>query len=532
MLQFSPLFVIYATNLLSMKHLLLTVLSLTVFTICASAQLTEQQQIQKLNLAYQQIRNLYVDDIVLEPLVDEAIRATLKQLDPHSAYLSKEDMAKRKSRLSGKFAGVGISYIMHNDTLVVKSTMSNSPASRAGIMPFDRITDVDNRSIIGIEADSVSTLLRGEANSSLSLKVVRRGAHNTLTIKLKRDYIDSNAVSASYRIGDVGYIAISSFSKPLANEVYEAYKALGDIESLIIDLRDNGGGALTAAIDLSSMFLNKGDIIASTEGKTRNEVYYKKQERINLSIPLVVVINENSASASELFSGAIQDHDRGVIVGRTSYGKGLVQRVIDLKDGSGMSITIARYKTPSGRIIQRPYEMGEGDKYRSDTLRYMHPDSIPHDSKFLFYTLKNHRKVYGGGGITPDIYIAPDSINLSSSIIKAHNAAAFEHAIIDYFDTEDIDVIKIQYPTIEEFSCDYAPDSKLLNIFNDYIEQAELTDTDRAFIGSMLKAFVASELYGSFAYYYIYGIDLDHTLNQAIAIASNEELMQRTLTSH
>ena len=524
MLQFSPLFVIYATNLLSMKHLLLTVLSLTVFTICASAQLTEQQQIQKLNLAYQQIRNLYVDDIVLEPLVDEAIRATLKQLDPHSAYLSKEDMAKRKSRLSGKFAGVGISYIMHNDTLVVKSTMSNSPASRAGIMPFDRITDVDNRSIIGIEADSVSTLLRGEANSSLSLKVVRRGAHNTLTIKLKRDYIDSNAVSASYRIGDVGYIAISSFSKPLANEVYEAYKALGDIESLIIDLRDNGGGALTAAIDLSSMFLNKGDIIASTEGKTRNEVYYKKQERINLSIPLVVVINENSASASELFSGAIQDHDRGVIVGRTSYGKGLVQRVIGLKDGSGMSITIARYKTPSGRIIQRPYEMGEGDKYRSDTLRYMHPDSIP--------TLKNHRKVYGGGGITPDIYIAPDSINLSSSIIKAHNAAAFEHAIIDYFDTEDIDVIKIQYPTIEEFSCDYAPDSKLLNIFNDYIEQAELTDTDRAFIGSMLKAFVASELYGSFAYYYIYGIDLDHTLNQAIAIASNEELMQRTLTSH
>lgn len=512
-----------------MKQLLVTLLSIVTFALSASAQLSEQQQIQKLNLAYQQIRNLYVDDIVLEPLVDEAIRATLKQLDPHSVYHSKEDMAKRKSRLSGKFAGVGISYIMHNDTLVVKSTMSNSPASRAGIMPFDRITDVNNRSIIGIEADSVSTLLRGEANSSLSLKVVRRGAHNTLTIKLKRDYIDSNAVSASYRIGDVGYIAISSFSKPLANKVYEAYKALGDIESLIIDLRDNGGGALTAAIDLSSMFLNKGDIIASTEGKTRNEVYYKKQERINLSIPLVVVINENSASASELFSGAIQDHDRGVIVGRTSYGKGLVQRVIDLKDGSGMSITIARYKTPSGRIIQRPYEMGEGDKYRSDTLRYMHPDSIPHDSKFLFYTLKNHRKVYGGGGITPDIYIGNKHINLSPEVIKAYTSAAFEHAIIDYFDTEDIDVIKSQYPTIEEFSCDYTPDSKLLNIFNDYIEQAELTDTDRAFIGSMLKAFVASELYGSFAYYYIYGIDLDHTLQQAFTIANDKELMHTTL---
>ena len=377
-----------------MKRFVISIIGLVVFCSSATAQLTDKQQIAKLNSVYEHIRDNYVDDVSLEPLVQEAIIATFKELDPHSKYLTKEEMESAKVRLSGKFAGIGINYIMHNDTLVVKSTMSNSPASRAGIMPFDRITDVDNRNIIGIEADSISTLLRGEANSILSLKVVRRGAHNTLTIKLKRDYIDSNAVSASYRIGDVGYIAISSFSKPLANEVYEAYKALGDIESLIIDLRDNGGGALTAAIDLSSMFLNKGDIIASTEGKTRNEVYYKKQERINLSIPLVVVINENSASASELFSGAIQDHDRGVIVGRTSYGKGLVQRVIDLKDGSGMSITIARYKTPSGRIIQRPYEMGEGDKYRSDTLRYMHPDSIPHDSKFLFYTLKNHRKVY------------------------------------------------------------------------------------------------------------------------------------------
>ena len=532
MLQFSPLFVIYATNLLSMKHLLLTVLSLIAFTICASAQLTEQQQIQKLNLVYQHIRNHYVDDVSLEPLVNEAIKASLKELDPHSQYLTREEMEQFRARINGKFAGVGIRYLIHNDTLVVRSIIPNSPASKAGIMPNDRITKVDNSSIIGIDTDSVVKLLRGDAGSNLSLSIVRRGKANTLTINIKRADIESSAISASYRIGDVGYIGISSFSKPMPNEFYQAYKTLGDIKSLVIDLRDNGGGAITSAIDLSSMFLTKGDLIVSTEGKTHNESHHKRQDRISLTIPLVVVINESSASASEIFAGAVQDHDRGVIIGRTSYGKGLVQRVIDLKDGSGMTITIARYKTPSGRIIQRPYEMGEGDKYRSDTLRYMHPDSIPHDSKFLFYTLKNHRKVYGGGGITPDIYIAPDSINLSSSIIKAHNAATFEHAIIDYLDIEDIDQLKEKYPTIEEFSKEYSLDNKLLNIFNKYIDDAELTDTDKAFVATTLRSLLAEHLYGSDARYYIYSIDFDHTLNQAIAIASNEELMQRTLTSH
>lgn len=176
--------------------------------------------------------------------------------------------------------------------------------------------------------------------------------------------------------------------------------------------------------------------------------------------------------------------------------------------------------------------MGEGDKYRSDTLRYMHPDSIPHDSKFLFYTLKNHRKVYGGGGITPDIYIAPDSINLSSAIIKAHNSATFEHAIIDYLDIEDIDQLKEKYPTIEEFSKEYSLDNKLLNIFDQYIDDAELTDTDKTFVATTLRSLLAEHLYGSDARYYIYSIDFDNTLKQAIAVANNEELMRTTLMVH
>ena len=515
-----------------MKRISLIVLSLVVFAISASAQLSEQQQIQKLNLVYQQIRNNYVDDVKLEPLVDEAIRATLHKLDPHSQYFTREEMERFRARLQGKFAGIGIRYIMHNDTLVVRSVIPNSPASRADIMSNDRIVAVDNKNIVGIDIESVQKLLQGAADSKLSIEIVRRKEHKPLNVTIKRDYIESKGVSASYRIGDVGYIAISTFTKPLSSEIYSAYKALGDIKSLVVDLRDNGGGALTSGIDLSSMFLTKGDLIASTEGKTSSDTYFKKQDRITITTPLVVIINENSASASEIFAGAIQDHDRGVIVGRTSFGKALVQRIYDLKDGSGLVLSIAHYKTPSGRIIQRPYEMGKGDEYRKDKARYMHPDSIPHDNELIFHTLHSGRKVYGGGGITPDIFIAPDSIALSQVIIEAHNSAKFEHAIIDYLDIADIDSLKKQHPTIEDFSKSYKLDCELSNIFNTYIGDVELTDIDKAFIECVLRSFVAEHIYGSNARYYIYSIDFDHTLNQAIAIASNEELMQRTLTSH
>lgn len=515
-----------------MKHLIVTILSLVTFVSGASAQLTEQQQIQKLNLVYQHLRNHYVDDVSLEPLVDEAIKATLKELDPHSQYLTRKEMEQLRARINGKFAGVGIRYIIHNDTLVVRSVIPNSPASRAGIIPNDRIVSVDSSNIVGIDIESAQKLLQGAADSKLSIEIVRRSEHKPLNVNIKRDYIESKGISTSYRIGDIGYIAISTFTKPLCSEVYSAYKALGDVKSLVIDLRDNGGGALTSGIDLSSMFLAKGDLIASTEGNIGGDTYYKKQDRVTITTPLVVIINEGSASASEIFAGAIQDHDRGVVIGRTSYGKGLVQRIIDLKDGSGMTITIARYKTPSGRTIQRPYEMGKGDEYRENKVRYMHPDSIPHDSDLIYRTLRNSRKVYGGGGITPDIYIAPDSINLSSSIIKAHNSAMFEHAIIDYLDIVDVDSLKSEYPTIEDFSANHILDTKLLDIFHDYIGKVELTDTDKAFISCTLRSLVAEYLYGSDARNYIYGIDFDHTLHQAFAIANDEERMRTTLMAH
>ena len=309
-----------------MRHLLLALLLFICYN--ATAQLTEQQQIQKLNLVYQQIRNNYVDDVSLEPLVEEAIRVTLRELDPHSQYLTKEDMTLTTERLR--------------------------------------------------EPDAITSTLRN---------------------------------------GDIGYIAISRFSKTLVAEFLKVYYSLGDIKTLVVDLRDNAGGAITSAIDFTALFLHKDDVIVSTEGRNTSAVYDTKHDGKLCDIPIVVLINENSASASEIFAGAIQDHDRGVIVGRTSYGKGLVQRLINLRDGSGMTITIARYKTPSGRLIQRPYEMGKGEDYQRDSMRYQHPDSIKRDDTPIFKTLKRGRNVYGGGGITPDIYIVQDSVVLTQKVI-------------------------------------------------------------------------------------------------------------------
>lgn len=506
-----------------MRAFIIFIVGLIAFCNNVVAQLTEQQQIQKLNYAYQYIRNNYVEDVSLEPLVEEAIRATLAELDPHSVYLTKEEMERARNRLSGEFAGIGIKYMMHRDTLVVRSVMDNSPAQRADILPNDRIVAVDNTSIIALDTDSIATLLKGEPNSKVKLKIARRNSPKIINLSLKRDYIDTSVISAAYRIGDVGYIAISSFSKPTASEFYDAYKNLGDIQAIVIDLRDNGGGSMSAAIDLTSLFLNKGEVMMYSAYRTREEAHVAKRDGALSDIPIVVLINESSASASEIFAGAIQDHDRGVIVGHTSYGKGLVQRIVDLKDGSGFMLTIARYKTPSGRVIQRPYNMGERRAYYEDRARYMHPDSVSHDGAPLFKTLKHGRTIYGGGGITPDVYLNNNDIALSEFVAKSLLNAAVEYSIIDYWDVADQQAILHNYPTLESFNDGYELDAHLTDIFFQTAgyTDCDITEVDRSYISTLLLAAMAEQLYGSNARHYIYGIRLDVMQQQAIDIAAN-----------
>ena len=514
-----------------MRRFFISIVCLALWCVSASAQLTEQQQIQKLNYVYQQLRNNYVDDVPLEPLVEEAIKATLKELDPHSTYLSPEQMADLRIRLRGEYAGVGIRYNMHNDTMVVRGTLENSPAGRAKIQLNDRITAIDGKSIIGVPTDSITTLLRGEADTKVSIDIVRRSEDKPLKITLSREFITSSAIGAAFRVGDVGYISISKFSKLGGSEFLQAYKELGEITSLIVDLRDNGGGAIISAIDITSLFLERGDVIVSTEGRTNSIVYDKKRDNY-IDCPIVVIINENSASASEIFAGAIQDHDRGVVVGHTSFGKGLVQKVVDLKDGSGISLTIARYKTPSGRTIQRPYTMGKGDEYRTDSLRYMHPDSIPYDSELLFRTLKRGRKVYGGGGITPDVYIDTDSIQLSQRLSQLYSEAVFEHTAIEYWDGVSPKVIGKQYPTIEEFAGNFQLCDDIYNIFCRYAQCSldDFTELDQRFIRTMLMASIAEQLYGDSARQYIYCLGFDYMMQRALEIITDTEAYERILS--
>lgn len=531
MSQFSPLFVIYITNYLAMKHLLVTLISLATFALSASAQLTEQQQIQKLNLVYQHIRNHYVDDVSLEPLVDEAIKATLKELDPHSTYLTKEQMTNLRTRIRGEYAGIGIKYIMHHDTIVVRSVTERSPAERAKIKINDRIIAIDGKSIVGLTTDSIATLFRGAKNTNAMLSIARRSESKPLDINISRDIIESSAISSAFRIGNVGYISSSAFSKPLAQEFYKAYKKLGGISCLIIDLRDNGGGAITAAIDLTGIFLKKGDVIVSTEGRTNSIVYDKKKDGAILDLPIVVMINENSASASEIFAGAIQDHDRGVVVGRTSFGKGLVQKVIDLKDGSGVCLTTDRYKTPSGRIIQRPYTMGKGEEYQADSMRFVHPDSIAHDPKLMFTTLKRGRKVYGGGGITPDIYTEDKTLEISKKLIELYSKAIFEHTTIEIWDRVLLNNLHKQYPTADDFAANFVVNSDIMELFYMSSDSAEsdFTAIDIEFISTMIKATMAEQLYGEWARYYIYCQEYDSTLQRALEIATTPALYNGVL---
>ena len=383
---------------------------------------------RKLNLILQEVQKNYVDTIDMEGMTDAAVVAALAELDPHSVYLPPVELTESETELAGNFDGIGIQFNVPNDTAIVLSVIPGGPSEKAGLVQGDRIIKVDDRTIAGTKTpqDSMVRLMKGPSGSKVRIMVSRDG--NLIPFEMTRDKIPVHCIDAAFMVDDAtGYIKLTKFTRTTYKEFKEAYEKLlsQGMTKLVFDLRNNTGGYFDQALMLSNEFLAKGDGVVYMEGLHRPRQDYKADGRGKLQeIELKVLIDEGTASSSEIFSGAIQDNDRGVIIGRRSFGKGLVQEPVNFSDGSGIRLTVARFYTPSGRCIQKPYDKDYAyDIYQ----RYAHgemtsADSMKVDTTAVYYTVKG-RRVYGGGGIIPDVFVPIDTTKATKFYLECNRKA-------------------------------------------------------------------------------------------------------------
>ena len=397
-------------------------LLLTPVRLRAQGSDPREMGIRKLLQSTIMINQMYVDTVNIDRQVEDAITGMLSKLDPHSTYTNAADTKKMNEPLQGTFDGIGVQFNMLEDTLVVIQPVSKGPSEKVGILAGDRIVTVNDTAIAGVKMsrENIMSRLRGPKGTTVKLGVVRRGIQGVLTFNVKRDKIPVNTLDAAYIIRPgVGLVRFSSFGATTHAEVTEAIRRLQaqGMQSLILDLQSNGGGYLNAAAEMASEFLPKGEMIVYTRGRANINMGEFRSSGGGLFTEgrLIVLVDEYSASAAEILAGAVQDHDRGTIIGRRTFGKGLVQRPIELEDGSMIRLTIARYYTPSGRCIQKPYEKGDAKSYARDVIdRYnrgelTNADSIHFPDSLRYKTLNQGRTVYGGGGIMPDIFVPLDT---------------------------------------------------------------------------------------------------------------------------
>ena len=370
------------------------------------------------------IDDQYVDKVNIDSLVDNAIPRILSELDPHSVYINAQDAQAASDDLKGSFTGIGVEFNIRQDTIHVQNVIKNGPAERAGLLAGDKIVSVDGKPFVGkiVTNQEAQRRLKGPKDTKVKVGVMRYGSKKVKEFVITRGDIPQKSIAATYMLDEkTGYVRIKSFGETTYPELLIALAQLSEqgFQNLVIDLRDNTGGYLTSAIQIANEFLAKNKLIVYTQGRKSPKQEYRSDGHGSYQkIPLVVLINEGSASSSEIFAGAMQDNDRATIIGRRSFGKGLVQQQIGFPDGSIIRLTIARYYTPSGRCIQKPYTTGDDKDYEQDLLtRYQHgeffsQDSIKHSGP-AYYT-GNGRKVYGGGGITPDIFVPEDTLNVTS----------------------------------------------------------------------------------------------------------------------
>ena len=505
-----------------------------------SAQLKSDSPLRKLQLAEMAITNFYVDSVNEQKLSEDAIRGMLKGLDPHSTYTDAKETKAMNEPLQGDFEGIGVQFNMIEDTLVVIQPIVNGPSQKVGILAGDRIVSVNDSTIAGVKMPRIDIMkmLRGKKGTKVKLGIVRRGVSNILTFVVTRDKIPVHTLNAAYMIRPgVGYICLESFGMKTHEEFMDAVRGLEKqgMKSLILDLQDNGGGYLQAAVQIANEFLKDNEMIVYTEGRNVRRQNYKAIGNGRLQkMRVYVLVNEFTASAAEIVTGAIQDNDRGTVVGRRTFGKGLVQRPFDFPDGSMMRLTIAHYYTPSGRCIQKPYKKGDLKDYEMDLEKRLkhgeltNPDSIHFDTSQKFYTLRNHRVVYGGGGIMPDYFVPLDTTKYT----KYHRLLAAKNIIMNaylkYVDANRT-TLKDLYKSFDTFNKNYVVPQSLLDTIiaegkKEKVEpkdKAELTAT-MPYIKVQLKALVARDLWDMNEYYRVWNEQSD-IVNKAVKLASDKE---------
>ena len=491
--------------------------------------------LRKLQIAEMAINNLYVDTVNEEKLVEDAIRGMLKELDPHSTYANAKEVKAMNEPLQGNFDGIGVQFNMVEDTLLVIQPTTNGPSEKVGIVAGDRIVTVNDSSIAGVKMpkEEIMKRLRGPRGTKVRLGVVRRGVKEMLHFTVQRDKIPVKSIDAVYMIRpEVGYIRIGNFGATTHAEFMEGIEKLQQLgmRDLILDLEDNGGGYLQSAVQIANEFLQKNDLIVYTEGlRTRRQEYRADGHGKLLSGKVIVLVNELTASAAEIVSGAIQDQDRGIIVGRRSFGKGLVQRPVDLPDGSMIRLTIAHYYTPAGRCIQKPYKKGDLKEYEMDfENRLKHGeltnrDSIHFADSLKCLTLRKQRTVYGGGGVMPDEFVPLDTLQYT----KFHRQLAAKSIIINanlkYIDNNRKQ-LKKQYPTFESFRDSFQVPQSVIDGIMAEAEKQKVKAKDDAelqrtlpYLRLQLKALIARDLWDMNEYFQLMNTK-NHIVQRALQL--------------